>query len=68
MPRSVKSGNWRNTVVSILQKMAMNVMWKILSEKFMGKMLVHGLNLAADKFESPRLKAIADDVKEALDE
>lgn len=47
--------------------MAMNIMWKILSEKFMGKMLVHGLELAADKFESPRLKAVADDVREALE-
>lgn len=49
-----------------MQKILMNLMWKLLTEKFAAKMIVHGLKLMADSTENKVDDQIVEDVREAL--
>lgn len=52
--------------MAVLQKIAMDLMWKVLTTEFAAKMIVHGLRLMADNTENQVDDAIVSDVAAAL--
>jgi hypothetical protein len=49
-----------------MEKILMSLMWKILTERFAAKMIVHGLHLIADSTANKVDDKIVTDIKDAL--
>jgi len=61
-----KFEHWRNKMGAAMEKILMNLLWKVLTEKFMAKMIVHGLKLVADNTENKVDDKIVRDIADAL--
>ena len=49
-----------------MEKILMNLLWKVLTEKFASKMIVHGLKLISDNTNNKVDDQVVKDIADAL--
>jgi hypothetical protein len=49
-----------------MEKILMNLLWKVLTERFASKMIVHGLKLVSDNTDNKVDDQVVKDIADAL--